>query len=102
MHRRYAWQPGNRSIIIFKKRLGPRGKVILDVEELKKYLVEKKNNGQPPLKNELAPVAKTITKNNSHVPAKTFQKPNPFNKLSKENNDALQKFKQQLVFHPVG
>ncbi len=79
-----------------------KGKVILDVKELKKYLVEKKNNGQPPLKRELAPVAKTITKNNSHVPARPFQKPNALMKLSKENNDALQKFKQQLVFHPVG
>ncbi len=67
------------------------GKAILEVGELKKYLLEKKNHIQAqPLSNQNTTNTKPGTK-------KTTLQSNQIRKFSKENNDALQKFKQHLI-----
>ena len=70
------------------------GKAILEIAELKQYLLEKKKDIPFPGKNnELskAVIPKVLAAPLKLTPAKTIYK------LSKENNEALQKFKQQLV-----
>lgn len=72
-----------------------KGKATLNVQELKKYLSERKKSNpvaiaqtktiiKPPT---LKPAQKTINPQQQHI----------IYKLSADNNDALQKFKQQLV-----
>ncbi|MEO8412969.1 MAG: tyrosine-type recombinase/integrase, partial [Ginsengibacter sp.] len=73
------------------------GKAVLEVAEFKKYLLEKKlnNHGAASLPQNLPPVQ---PQNKAVVTKKV--KPLQANiafKLSTENNEALQKFKQQLV-----
>ncbi len=99
------WSRTNRCWYIpcTEKNYGLLGKVLkgvatLEVEELKKYLLEKKKNTQAgPVQSPKAAVVTTVIKNNTPVLAKPVQKFNPLIKLSKENFEALQKFKQQLV-----
>lgn len=91
-----------------------KGKAILEADELKKYLLEKKKNKPlPALPYQNKPVAKQETKKTPapvqplhykvSTPAKegtkkTFMQQAKYtNALSKENIEALQKFKQQLI-----
>ncbi len=75
-----------------------RGKAVLETGELKKYLLDKKNNRLAlPAHNPPLTAVKTVIKTNSSIPAKPVQKVSKGSKLSKENNEAIQKFKQQLV-----
>lgn len=70
------------------------GKVILETGELKKYLLEKKKNG--PVQK--LPVAVSVT-----PPVKIEAQKNPLKKkkrtvaISKENEDAMRQYRQQLV-----
>ncbi|MDQ6845195.1 MAG: tyrosine-type recombinase/integrase [Bacteroidota bacterium] len=74
------------------------GVATLEVEELKKYLLEKRKNVQTgPVRSPKPAAITTVVKTNAPVPAKPVQKFNPVIKVSKENNVALQKFKQQLI-----
>ncbi len=73
-----------------------KGRAILEVEELKKYLLEKKKRVVAGPVHKVTE-EKTAIKTYSLVSVKPVQKVNTAIKLSKENNDALQKFKQQLV-----
>jgi len=67
------------------------GKAILKADELKRYLLEKKNNTLlPHVPNQIKTVAKPETK---EIAASL----NQVQKLSKENTEALQKLKQQLI-----
>ncbi|MDQ6890581.1 MAG: hypothetical protein M3Z56_09945, partial [Bacteroidota bacterium] len=71
------------------------GVATLEVEELKKYLLEKRKNVQTvPVRSPKPAAITTVVKTNAPVPAKPVQKFNPVIKVSKENNGALQKFKQ--------
>lgn len=75
-----------------------KGKAILEVEELKKYLLErKKKNAQALISNQVKGPLKQPTVEPSLIQPKPLQQLKPVQKLSKENNDALQKFNQQLV-----
>ena len=73
------------------------GKAILQTEDLKKYLLEKRNNKKevPVMNLDKMPEKAKAIKPEAKV-TKPVQKNAAF-KLSKENNEALQKFKQQLV-----
>ncbi len=73
------------------------GKAVLDVGELKEYLLERKKK-QPD--THVTMQKKTLTKRASVQLRVTAPKPLQYvkvYKLSEENNEALQKFKQQLV-----
>ena len=74
-----------------------KGKVILEVEELKKYLLEKKKNELAPAIHNPKSTDVTVIKSVNPPPAKPVQKFNPVIKLNKENYGELQKFQQQLV-----
>jgi len=78
-------------------------KAELEISELKKFLLEKKkNNPSQPLPFQNKPVAKTEIKKTeiktNTVPAsKSSAQQNGTYRLSKENTDALQQFKQHLI-----
>jgi len=70
-----------------------KGKAVLDLKELKSYLLNKKKNsatGKPQVAPAIISVAKKETK------SPLLEKITPV-RISKENNEALQKFKQQLI-----
>ncbi len=70
------------------------GKAIVDVKELKQYLLEKKkDNTFHPLPEQPATVL-LAAKINTAIPAKQL---NAITALIKENSEALQKFRQQLI-----
>jgi integrase/recombinase XerD len=71
-----------------------KGKAILEVTELKKYLLERKKNIIN--KNSHLPIA-VIPQKNITVSKVTVQHLKQTVVISKENSEALQKFKQQLV-----
>jgi integrase/recombinase XerD len=72
------------------------GKAALQNDELKKYLLEKKKRNQfSTIENKPTPPApseKNPAKNTTLIKQAT-----PPHRISKENNEALQKFKQQLI-----
>ena len=75
-----------------------KGKAILEVEELKKYLLKKKKSGlAPAIHNPKSTDVRTVIKSVNPPPAKPVQKFNPVIKINKENYGELQKFQQQLV-----
>jgi len=68
-----------------------KGKAILQTDELKKYLLERKKEGSGKIQQVTMPVIK-------RVPQKIVaQNPPQKNSISKENKEALQKFAQQLI-----
>lgn len=68
-----------------------KGKAILQTDELKKYLLERKKEGSGKIQQVTMPVKK-------RVPQKIVaQNPPQKNSISKENKEALQKFAQQLI-----
>src|SRR6185312_1078400 len=70
-----------------------KGKAVLDVKELKSYLLNKKKNsatGKLQVAPSIIPVAKKETKS---LPLEKITAI----RISKENNEAMQKFKQHLV-----
>ncbi|MDQ2863165.1 MAG: tyrosine-type recombinase/integrase [Bacteroidota bacterium] len=70
------------------------GKAIVDVKELKQYLLEKKkDNTFHPLPEQPATVL-LAAKINTAIPAKQL---NAITAVSQENSEALQKFRQQLI-----
>ncbi len=74
------------------------GKAIVDVAELKKYLLEKKKNKKDILfSHENKIDVKAVIAKTALIQSKPVRQTILPYKLSKENNDALQKFKQQLV-----
>lgn len=79
-----------------------KGIATLDVEELKKYLLDRKNN-KPSKAAATYPVAVKQKPTEQWTPVKIYQPlkhlppVKPLNKLSRENYDALEKFRQQLV-----
>ncbi|MEP6584720.1 MAG: tyrosine-type recombinase/integrase [Ginsengibacter sp.] len=74
------------------------GKAIIDVGQLKQYLLEKKKNKKNiPVSNEPKLAAKAAVAKAAIIQSKPVQQSIPPYRLSKENNEALQKFKQQLV-----
>ena len=68
-----------------------KGKAILQVEELKKYLLERKKTGNNKVQQLPLPVIKQETK--IIITQNSPQK----NSISKQNKEALQKFTQQLI-----
>ncbi len=78
--------------------LALKGKAKLEINELKKYLLEKRYNklATPSLAQNTTLVSPLSTQV-SPVPLKALTQKQQVLKLSKENNEALQKFKQQLV-----
>lgn len=73
-----------------------QGKAELKVDELKKYLLEKKNGNQfPTIQNNLTP--KTEPQKNTVKNTVQIQQSKLVHRISKENNEALKKFKQQLI-----
>jgi integrase/recombinase XerD len=74
------------------------GKALLQTDELKKYLLEKKKNKLiAPELNHNKPVIKPGTVKDPSIQSKVTQQANSLYRLSKENTVALQKFKQQLI-----
>lgn len=79
-----------------------KGTATLDVEELKKYLLERKKSDlskastKYPAVSQKRPIEKA-TYVNTYNQVKPIQAAKPLNKLSTENYDAIQKFRQQLV-----
>ncbi len=74
------------------------GKAILDVAELKQYLLEKKKNKKDiPFSNENKIAEKAVATKAASTQSKPVRQSILPYKLSKENNEGLQKFKQQLV-----
>lgn len=74
-----------------------KNKAFIKIEELKKYLLEKKNNNQsetsPNQSISITELKKPATLKATRVIQQTKLAP----QISKENNEALHKFKQQLV-----
>ena len=79
-----------------------KGIAALDVEEFTKYLLERKKSdpskasANNPAANQERPIKKAPLAN-TYKQVKPLQAAKPLNKLSMENYDALQKFRQQLV-----
>jgi integrase/recombinase XerD len=75
-----------------------RGKAILQTDELRKYLLEKKKNKQAvDLAKPIEPASKREPSKTAATHTRPVQQSNLLHGLNKENIDALQKFKQQLV-----
>ena len=72
-----------------------KGKVELRNDELKKYLLGKKDDPVPGIAEKFLPVSGS--KKNPEKSNGQLQQVKPVHLISKENNGALQKFKQQLV-----
>ncbi|MEO8765992.1 MAG: tyrosine-type recombinase/integrase, partial [Ginsengibacter sp.] len=73
------------------------GKAVLQTSELKRYLLEKKNKQAANVKKLIKPGSKPVPAKTTASYAKPLQPLNTIHRLSKENTEALQKFKQQLV-----
>jgi integrase/recombinase XerD len=75
-----------------------KGIAVLEVVELKKYLIElKKTGAHPNVANQNVTLVKTVIENITPVPARSVQKINPLVNLSQENYKELRKYSQQLV-----
>ncbi|MDQ6763458.1 MAG: tyrosine-type recombinase/integrase [Bacteroidota bacterium] len=75
-----------------------KGRALLEVQELKKYLLErKKHRPSAAIQNPGPATVETIIKTYKPIPSSPVQKLSAGIRLSTENNEALQKFKQQLV-----
>jgi integrase/recombinase XerD len=75
-----------------------KGIAVLEVVELKKYLIElKKTGAHPNVANQNVTLVRTVIENITPVPARSVQKINPLANLSQENHKELRKYSQQLV-----